>query len=267
MSVSSIAPVGDGVRSPNAQCVTDVTEDSDTRVRSYEDFLRNRKTAHEFDMNDRLSLFVDAYERHRAALQRPMRVLDIGCGTDPVLATRLDPDDEYHGCDFYDRVEREIDAYVQVDLNRESVSSKLSGRTYDVVFCGEVIEHLFSPDALLRDVRTLMTDESVLVLSTPNLGYWVNRLLLLAGISPLYLENSAEAKLGRFTKRLGQGNPTEGHIRLFTYRALLDFVDRLGFVVLTTTGTFTWKFPPDRLIARLSHSLAPTNVLVLRRAD
>jgi SAM-dependent methyltransferase len=266
MSDVPVARLGNGVRSPDAQRVPDVTEQSDPRVRSYEEFLKGRKTAHAFDVNNRLSLFIDAYKQHRAALGRPLRVLDIGCGTDPVLAVRVEPEDEYHGCDFYDRIEQEIDAYVQIDLNRESLASRLEGSTYDVVFCGEVIEHLFSPDALLRDVKTLMSHDSVLVLSTPNLGYWLNRLLLLAGISPLYLENSAETKLGRFTKRLGQGNPTEGHIRLFTYRALLDFVDRLGFVVVETTGTYTWAFPPDRLIARLSHSLAPSNVLVLKRA-
>ncbi len=99
---------------------------------------------------------------------------------------------------------------MQIDLNRESLASKLDGSTYDVVFCGEVIEHLFSPDALLRDVKTLMTHESVLVLSTPNLGYWVNRLLLLAGVSPLYLENSAETKLGRFTEASRTGEPDRG---------------------------------------------------------
>lgn len=234
-------------------------------VRSYEEFLRVRHTAHEFDMNERLSLFIAAYERHRASLRRAMRILDIGCGTDPALRRRISPQDEYHGVDFYDRLEQDVDEYIQIDLNRESLAKRLRGRTYDVVFCGEVIEHLFSPDALMRDLGALMRADGILVLSTPNLGYWVNRLLLLMGISPLYLENSAEAKLGRFTRRLGQGNPTEGHIRLFTYRALREFVERLDFVVIQATATYTWRFPPDRLVARLSHSLAPTNVLVLRR--
>ena len=72
-------------------------------------------------------------------------------------------------------------------------------------------------------------------------------------------------KLGRRTRLLGQGNPTEGHIRLFTYRALRDFIDLKGFDVVDITATRTWNFPPDRLVTRLSHSLAPANVFVLRR--
>ncbi len=43
MSDVPIARVGDGVPSPNAQRVPDVTEHSDTRVRSYEDFLKGRR--------------------------------------------------------------------------------------------------------------------------------------------------------------------------------------------------------------------------------
>lgn len=37
-----------------------------------------------------------------------------------------------------------------------------------------------------------------------------HRVLLLLGVSPLDLESSAELKLGRKTRWLGQGNPTEG---------------------------------------------------------
>ena len=70
---------------------------------------------------------------------------------------------------------------------------------------------------------------------------------------------------GAEARRLGQGNPTEGHIRLFTYRALRDFIDLKGFDVVHVTATWTWSLPPDRLVTKLSHSLAPANVFVLRR--
>jgi hypothetical protein len=42
---------------------------------------------------------------------------------------------------------------------------------------------------------------------------------------------------GAEARRLGQGNPTEGHIRLFTYRALRDFIDLKGFDVVHVTAT------------------------------
>ncbi len=35
---------------------------------------------------------------------------------------------------------------------------------------------------------------------------------------------------------LGQGNPTEGHIRLFTYRALRELVELAGFEIVLVTA-------------------------------
>jgi hypothetical protein len=105
----------------------------------------------------------------------------------------------------------------------------------------------------------------VLILSTPNLGYWVNRLLLLVGISPLFVENSASVKLGRRFRFLGQGNATQGHIRLFTYRAARDLLELQGFELLRTRSVPFWSFPVDRLVCRVSRSLAPDNVYVARR--
>ena len=233
-------------------------------MKTHEEFLREHQTAHAFEMNPRLGIFAQEYRAHRRRLGRSARILDVGCGLEPALAPHKVEGDTYHGCDFYDERPSGVDAYTQIDLNRASLSAALDGETFDVVFCGEVIEHLFSPDALLREIRELMTPESIFVLSTPNLGYWVNRILLLAGISPLFLENSAERKLGRFSRALGQGNPTEGHIRLFTYRALRELVELAGFEIVLVRPTYVWRFPPDLVVSRLSRSLAATNVFVLR---
>jgi SAM-dependent methyltransferase len=233
-------------------------------TRNYRDFLERTDTAlHE--ANDRLRLFADAYREHKRRLGRPLAVLDVACGKRAVLRQSLSAGDTYRGCDYYESLDVELPEYVRIDLNEERLSERLAPETFDVVFCGEIIEHLFSPDALLDEIRLVMRDDAILVLSTPNLGYYVNRLLLLAGISPLYLENSSEAKLGRRFRWLGQGNSTEGHIRLFTYRALRDLLERKGFEALKVTPTTTWDFPPDRLVCRVSRSLAPNNVFVLRR--
>jgi hypothetical protein len=123
---------------------------------------------------------------------------------------------------------------------------------------------VFSPDRLLRELRSIMHERSVLILSTPNLAYWVNRILLVAGISPLFVENSAEVKLGRRLRALGQGNETQGHIRLFTHRAALELIHREGFELLRTRSVPVWNLPLDRVLCRVSHKLAPVNIYILR---
>jgi SAM-dependent methyltransferase len=136
-----------------------------------------------------------------------------------------------------------------------------------VIFCGEVIEHVYSPDDLVEDLKRLMRPDGILLLSTPNLGYWVNRLLLAVGISPLFAENSSRVKLGRRTKFLGQNNPTEGHLRLFTYGAMRDFLKLQGLHLIRTRATPVWNFPPDRIVCKLSKSLAPSNTYVIQKAS
>jgi SAM-dependent methyltransferase len=234
-------------------------------TRSHRDFLATHDTAIP-EPDARLRIFIGEYQRFRLEHAKQLRVLDVGCGKSPVLARHVDPGDEYWGCDFYDAADVATDDYVRVDLNEESLLEKLEPG-FDVIFCGEVVEHLFSPDALVRDLKGLLAADGILILSTPNLSYYMNRLLLVIGISPLYLENSAEVKLGRRTRHLGQGNPTEGHIRVFTYRALRDFLARQELEPVRIHPTITWNFPLDRLVARFSRSLAPNNVFVLRKSD
>lgn len=234
------------------------------RIRTPEQFYEQVETAIP-GLDARLRVFLDEYRRHRAGGNRPLRVLDVGCGRTPVLARHVDPTDEYCGCDIA-VPEEKMACFERVNLNEESVVDAFPGRQFDVVFCGEVIEHVFNPDALLEDLATLMGRDSVLVLSTPNLAYWVNRLLLLVGISPLFVENSARVKLGRRFGFLGQGNETQGHIRLFTYRAIRDLLELRQFELLRVRPVPVWNFAIDRLICRLSPSLAPDIVYVARRS-
>jgi SAM-dependent methyltransferase len=234
------------------------------RIRTAEEFYEQVETAIP-DLDARLRVFLDEYRRHGAALGRPLHVLDVGCGRRPVLAGRIDPTDEYCGCDIAEPVEP-LPCFERVNLNEESVADAFAGRRFDVVFCGEVIEHVFSPDALLDDLRELLAPGGLLVLSTPNLAYWVNRLLLLFGISPLFLENSARIKLGRRTRYLGQGNETQGHIRLFTYRAMRELLALQRFELLRIRAVPVWNLPIDRLICRLAPGLAPDIVYLARPA-
>jgi len=46
------------------------------------------------------------------------------------------------------------------------------GRKFDVIVCGELIEHLFNPGRFLDCARKHMHEQSVLVLTTPNAFAW-----------------------------------------------------------------------------------------------
>lgn len=214
---------------------------------------------------ERHAIFLEEYRRHARSGTEPLDVLDVGCGEHAVLARGVDVRDRYHGMDVKERIAADLDRYSSLDLNEEPLVDAFPGTTFDVIFCGEVIEHVFSPDRLLRQLASVMHDDSTLVLSTPNLAYWVNRLLLLAGINPLFVENSSEVMLGRRSKALGQGNATQGHIRLFTHRAMMDLLAREGWRIVRVRAAPVWNLPGDRLVCRFLPHLAPNPVYVLRR--
>jgi SAM-dependent methyltransferase len=126
--------------------------------------------------------------------------------------------------------------------------------SFDVVVAGEVIEHVPNPDLMLAEIRRILRPQGRLVLSTPNIVSWANRVLVPLGIQPLFTETSSEVHLGRRWKVLGQGNQVQGHLKVFSHRALAELLHRSGFTVGSVMG-MPAEFPPpalwvDRFCAR-----------------
>lgn len=232
-------------------------------TKNYDLFLETKETAYESWI--RLNVLGEQYLEYKAKHKKPLSILDIGCGKDVYLYKFKKTEDKYYGCDFYDKTKIKLNGYVSIDLNKESLSKKFKNKEFDVIYCGEVIEHLFSPDDLLDEIKKLMHKDSILILSTPNLAYYINRLLLLFGISPLFLENSSQYKLGRKYSVLGQKNTTEGHIRVFTYGALRDLIHLKKYKIVKIIPVSVWGFWPDKIMHLLSKGFASDNVFILKK--
>ena len=55
---------------------------------------------------------------------------------------------------------------------------------FDLIFAGEVIEHIFNDRKFLKETHEHLKDNGLFVLTTPNLHYTLNRLLILLGFEP-----------------------------------------------------------------------------------
>ncbi len=197
--------------------------------------------------------------------ERPASMLDIGCGAGVLLreisercpATRLVGVDAVPGLDPAWTSHR-VDLSSGIPLDDQ----------FDVIVAGEIIEHLPDPDLLVNECRRLLRPGGALVVTTPNLAWWVNRILLPLGIQPMFTEVSTTHKLGRRHPALGQGNPPEGHLRVFTSRALRELLELHDLRVETLDGLPFWLPKPlDRLDGLLSRraALAADLVVVARR--
>lgn len=98
---------------------------------------------------------------------------------------------------------------------------KQKSNSVDLVLALEVIEHLFDTDLFLSEIHRVLKPEGFLILSTPNLASLPNRLRLLFGGYPKYLEYS----------RAGAG-----HIHLYTLPVLKSQLLSTNYQLLTTTS-------------------------------
>jgi 2-polyprenyl-3-methyl-5-hydroxy-6-metoxy-1,4-benzoquinol methylase len=55
----------------------------------------------------------------------------------------------------------------------------------DVIVCADVIEHVIDPRLLMNEARRLLRPGGALLVSTPNMGYWLSRVRLVMGRAPM----------------------------------------------------------------------------------
>jgi len=157
----------------------------------------------------------------------PAVVIDLGCGDGSALAVAAqhNPAHRFTGIDWSGDALRSARA-LGLTVVRAGVAASLpvADGVADVVIMSELIEHLVDPDGAVAEARR------VLRLSTPNLAAWYNRGLLALGIQPIFSEVSLRGVFGR------PGHVVAGHLRLFTRRALTEFLTASGFRCVTVTG-------------------------------
>lgn len=204
----------------------------------------------------RMSIFYDGYIRRgkpaptddrvrrvvRAVPATVNRLLDVGCGTGRNLQAiqAKCPQAELYGIDIGSGVE-ELLKPLGFQGKQCDASERIpyDDNFFDVVVCGEVIEHVVATDSLLAEIRRVLKPGALMILTTPNLAYLVNRVMLFAGLQPFFTETSMRSVMGRRLKLLGQGNPVQGHLRLFTLPALLDIARSEGFTIERIEG-YRW---------------------------
>ena len=152
------------------------------------------------------------------------RVLDIGCYDGTIAKLIAAQGNQVVGIDIAKKAvhmarKNGIQAYV---CNLEEDPFPKSIGTFDVIIAGEIIEHIFDPDALLNKLTKVLKPGGHLILTTPNLASLGSRLSLLVGHLPWMIEND-----------LLPGK--SGHIRYFTYSELEKILIRHSFSIETFT--------------------------------
>lgn len=165
---------------------------------------------------------------------KPGRMLDIGCSNGEWATYWTTLGWECSGVDI-DRNhveiarERGIDAK-HCDLNNAPLP--FGDQSFDLIFAGEVIEHLVDTDGFLRELQRCVRPSGLVLITTPNLVSFENRVRILLGIYPIWVNYNLAGS---------------GHVRAYTPRVLKRQLREHGFQVVVHKGNWV-PFVPQRFL-------------------
>lgn len=197
----------------------------------------------------------------------PRRILDIGsgAGVGASLIARTLRAEEVVCIDLSVAALQEVrrSGFAPLIASAEGHRLPFPDATFDVVILDEVIEHLVDTDSIMEEIHRVLRADGQLLISTPNLASWFNRISLLLGVQPAFSEVSFRKVYGR------PGSGLVGHLRLFTKRAFVEFVNDNGFTATKVVGIPFPELPRivrpvDVLLSRVS-SIAGGVVIVADR--
>jgi 2-polyprenyl-6-hydroxyphenyl methylase/3-demethylubiquinone-9 3-methyltransferase len=150
------------------------------------------------------------------------RVLDVGCGEGRFAAALARAGASVVGIDVAEeplRRARELHPELDVRLVNSEGGWELADASFDVVWAGEVIEHVADTAAWLSEVRRVLRSGGRLLLSTPAHG----RLTILA------LAFSRRAFAARF-------DPRGDHLRFYSRATLTELLEDFRFGEVEVRG-------------------------------
>ena len=188
---------------------------------------------------------------------RPLKILEIGCGAGVLcleLAKRghtvIGTDVSRHVLNFADALKNQAKMGNVSFLLGDAETLMFADRSFDVVICSEVIEHLMKPAKALSEIRRVLKKNGIAIITTPCA---ISLSDLFMNFLRLFHQNIEAEKDIHFDKktylavrRRRQDVPEATFMRIhlrFRYQDLLNLFHEAGFQVQQAKGT-VFAFPP-----------------------
>lgn len=169
---------------------------------------------------------LDSYARERGVSPTAVRVLDIGCGSGRVTMEIVQRGYQVRGLEFSETAlayarKRGLDvAYCNLD---EGIAA--ADGAYDVVWAGDIIEHVFDPIGVMKEVQRVLKPGGTFLFSIPSDVGLVSRIKMLFGIShqeEMYRRAGYYKHHTFFSPRLMQFMVDQAGLRLAVFEKILN---------------------------------------------
>lgn len=195
-----------------------------------------------FDINQdnqlRVNKVVDLIKKHSNVLSvNHPKLLDIGCadgriGSQIIKSTKF----QVYGVDS-SNINVTKSKKQQIIASTQNVEGKLNFKDnfFDLVFAGEIIEHLFDTKHFLSEINRVLKPNGILIITTPNLAHLPDRIRFLRGLNPTNVSS-----IHPFLHL---------HIRPFTLNMIIYALNTTGFSLISAKSTMViFKWSGDKVI-------------------
>jgi 2-polyprenyl-3-methyl-5-hydroxy-6-metoxy-1,4-benzoquinol methylase len=121
-------------------------------------------------------LHPQVFELLKPFLKPGTEILDFGCGQGAFSQRLADAGMIVDSCDINtEQIKATVRNKIKLDLNKPHITDSITGK-YDMVIAMEIIEHLQNPWKYIEDCLSILKENGIIVLSTPNISSFASRL-------------------------------------------------------------------------------------------
>lgn len=207
----------------------------------YEKYWTERRAGYSGDVQGYAADFRRWMQAEIEGLSRDASILEVGCGDASFTKNLAEYSGDVTAIDLSAaQIELNARAYPEIKFLQHDVAERFpfADDTFDVIWCSEVLEHLFDPAFALQEIHRVMAPGGLLLVTVPYHGLFKNVLIALF----------------KWDEHFAPDHP---HIRFFTRKTLGQITVAAGFEDLRTRTCGMGKPLRDLFVA--------TNILLSAR--
>lgn len=240
-----------------SQLQKNISKFNEANFKDYRNNFKSLKKPHQERVSRIYQIFNEEIERNKN-----LSILDIGCADGYISSYFVDKGAEVYGLDISAKnIQFAKKLGIKARLGDVVNGLPFENDKFDIILMGELIEHLFDPDSVIRETYRVLNKNGILILTFPNLASLPNRIRLVLGYHLMHFDTSLNERHG-------------GHIRGFTAFSIKKFLKKNNFEVEKIYGSSISLHPFKRtnsnfgvFLGRLCPKLADLLIIQARKQN